>query len=136
MASGLVSMTQTLAGSGIEISRYALGGQVGSSIIQAVSGWLDLGHPRPKYVDGMILEISEGDQFEQVFYTVEYVEYYRDRESPGVVGPTRLLTEDAYIPLGVVGRFFRITLEDFAPSVQWQWTGVEFYGEVLEGPMA
>ena len=134
MASGLISITQTLGGSAITISHFALSSQVASGIVQLKTGWLDLGSPRLKYVDGIIFEITEDATFDALYYTVEHIERYNDRENPVTTGQIQLVDGDQFIPLNIVGRFFRVSLDDFAPNTQWKWSALEFYGNELEDP--
>ena len=133
MASGTVSIKQKLGGTNIIVERFVLGVST-TGIVVAKSGWLDLGSPRLKFLDGLLFEITNDDDFVEVYYTLEHVERYKDRESPSTTGKIKLTDGDQFIPLGVIGRFFRVTLEDFSPNVQWRWSAIEFYGEQLEDP--
>ena len=134
MATGLVQITQTLQPSGIQIPHYALAAVLSQGIVIATSGWLDLGSPKLKFVDGFSFEINQDADFTNVYFTLEYIDRYKDRNSPRTTGRTKITNGDEFIPLGEIGRFFRVKLEDLGPEIQWQWSAIQFYGEIIESP--
>ena len=130
--SGIVSIVKTLTGGGqIQLSPKS----AGTIEVYADSTDLDLGHlTMDKYVDFVVIEVEGKDHVAGLVMDLTAKERTKD------VGRSQsfsLAASDQAIPLPepVQARFFKFRISDLSPTGRWKVSGIEFWGQVMEGPI-